>query len=129
MPTVYLSSSGLNHHVLADHLGVKNEHECTECGKRFDRQSSMKQHVSEVHLKERNFKCQICHKTYPRNSYLLRHVRYFLMSSISSFQPGERVPLRFTSMIAEGCAEYFLSADARKWTFLGYPRNVSYGET
>lgn len=42
------------------HLGTDTEFECETCGKKCSTKTILQRHISSVHLKERDFKCDIC---------------------------------------------------------------------
>src|SRR5258706_9951659 len=51
---------------------AKKKHECTVCGKAFERVSNLKQH-SIIHSGEKPFKCDTCGKCFNRKGHLNRH--------------------------------------------------------
>lgn len=47
---------------------------CEECGKPFGKNSHMSQHVRNIHLKERQFTCNVCLKTFYRRAGYIQHM-------------------------------------------------------
>ena len=58
-------------HVKRDHL-LERKYKCTQCDARFFGSHSVKRHM-EMHMGVKNFKCDICQKSYRRKSTLNEH--------------------------------------------------------
>ena len=58
-------------HLRFDHFGHKRP-ECSECGKKFNRNHQLKNHMTS-HKSERNFECQECHAKFKTKDHLRNH--------------------------------------------------------
>ena len=62
---------------------VKN---CEECGKRFKNAKQCKVHIDEVHLKIKNFQCDLCDDSFTRKEHLENHKNSSLHENNLPFQ-------------------------------------------
>ena len=65
----FTNKQALNKHIEAIHDGHRNYYKCEQCDKSFSQQSYVKLHVQYVHEGLRNFKCDICGKSFGKNSH------------------------------------------------------------
>jgi hypothetical protein len=56
----------LLNHISNIHIGIKN-FRCEECGARFPLKVNLQIHINETHLHLRKFKCDFCEKCFARN--------------------------------------------------------------
>lgn len=61
------------HKTSVEHVGETNAFVCTECGKGFNHEVTLKNHHNAVHLKERNFVCEDCGESFKHGIILKRH--------------------------------------------------------
>ena len=69
----FARNAGLFTHKKSVHEGVY--HECSVCGKRFSRKSSVTKHFKIVHDEERNYKCVQCGLQFGQNAKLNTHIK------------------------------------------------------
>ena len=69
----FTSVGGLKIHVSEVHEKDRN-FKCEKCSRAFVRKGDLKAHVNAVHEKRKDFKCEICQKAFFRNNYLQTHV-------------------------------------------------------
>lgn len=60
---------------------------CLLCGKRFQTQSALQQHM-EVHAGVRSYICSECNRTFPSHTALKRHLRSHTGTALGSSAPG-----------------------------------------
>ena len=61
---IFNCKSNLKQH-LKSHLGIK-DNKCDQCGKLYSSDRSLQQHITRVHLGQREFECELCEKTFTR---------------------------------------------------------------
>ncbi|XP_014296175.1 zinc finger protein 678-like [Microplitis demolitor] len=72
-PKVYSTLSQVNEHVKRDHLKERN-FTCSECGKSFFKKFDLKSHIR-THTNERPYACKTCGKSFHHQSHIIRHER------------------------------------------------------
>ncbi|XP_074097434.1 uncharacterized protein LOC141526352 [Cotesia typhae] len=72
-PKVYSTLSQVNEHVKRDHLKERN-FKCSECGKSFFKKFDLKSHIR-THTNERPYACKTCGKSFHHQSHIIRHER------------------------------------------------------
>lgn len=63
----------LEKHILVVHLGIKFRSKCELCGKMIS-SINFKSHIQTVHLKQRKFVCDVCHRAYSFAKNLRDHL-------------------------------------------------------
>ena len=72
---VFTTASSLREHISAVHLKLK-PNQCQKCGKTYMYKTTLEGHIKTVHEKEKPFKCEICMKSFKEKNLLNSHKRY-----------------------------------------------------
>ena len=62
-------------HVKLNHFATSKSHKCRLCEKQFSNRKSVLAHVKYVHIGEKNYVCEHCHKGFKQQHKLTLHVR------------------------------------------------------
>ena len=68
----FTRKSGLNKHIRAVHLNIRN-FLCDMCPKKFTQKGDLNKHRLTIHLKQRNFQCDECDKDFTTKGTLKQH--------------------------------------------------------
>ena len=64
----------LDRHIYQIHKPNEQRHECGTCGKKFYNETALRNHVDEVHIRERKFVCQFCAEGFCSKEGLTKHI-------------------------------------------------------
>ena len=82
-------------HTEKENIDSDFRYPCSDCDKKFKNRITLKNHLS-VHTGKRDFKCDVCDKSFRVQAGVYTHKKYYCKDSIKAFS-CEKCPKKFTS--------------------------------